>query len=178
MRRRVAQSLLDESEGGDQLLSTGEVAQLLGVSRQHVVDLVKRGDLPSSLVGTHRRIRRVDAQLVAAGDRRTSRDQRRSLLMAHAIAGQVVLDPDRARRIARENLVRMREGAARGGAKVWTSEWEQLVDGPLVDMLTALTSTSPRSRELRQNHPFAGLLSDAERQAVLALTLPVERKQA
>ncbi|MFC9443300.1 helix-turn-helix domain-containing protein, partial [Brevibacterium sp. NPDC056947] len=41
-------------------MSTGEVAKILGVSRQHIVDLCERGDLPFTKVGTHRRIRRAD----------------------------------------------------------------------------------------------------------------------
>ncbi|MDN5771951.1 MAG: helix-turn-helix domain-containing protein, partial [Microlunatus sp.] len=39
-------------------LTTGQVAQILDVSRQHVVDLCDRGDLPSTRGGSHRRIRR------------------------------------------------------------------------------------------------------------------------
>nr|WP_232745965.1 helix-turn-helix domain-containing protein [Ornithinimicrobium sediminis] len=31
----------------DTMVKTGAVAELLGVSRQHVVDLCTRGDLPS-----------------------------------------------------------------------------------------------------------------------------------
>ncbi|WP_147287746.1 helix-turn-helix domain-containing protein, partial [Kytococcus sedentarius] len=39
------------------LLKTGRVAEILGVSRQHVVDLCDRGDLPSIRIGAHRRVR-------------------------------------------------------------------------------------------------------------------------
>ena len=46
-------------------------------------------------------------------------------------------------------------------------EWERLLEGPLTELLTALTSPSPRSRELRQNNPFAGVLSEEERRRVL-----------
>lgn len=44
----------------DDWLSTGDVAEILGVSRQHVVDLCDRGDLPCTRFGSHRRIRRSD----------------------------------------------------------------------------------------------------------------------
>ncbi|MGH3525053.1 MAG: helix-turn-helix domain-containing protein, partial [Mycobacterium sp.] len=37
------------------LLKTGEVAQLLGVSRQHVANLCDRGEIACVYVGTHRR---------------------------------------------------------------------------------------------------------------------------
>ena len=171
MRKSIAVALASDSGKDQDLLSTGEVAQMLGVSRQHVVNLVNRGDLSSSLIGAHRRIRRADAELLADGNRRITRDQTRSMLLAHAIAGEIVKDPQRAREIARHNLERMHASTARGGAAVWLGEWERLLDGPLVDMLSALTSPSPRSRELRQNQPFAGVLSEADRQKVLAVPL-------
>jgi excisionase family DNA binding protein len=165
MRSAMAQRLSED--GGEELLSTGEVASLLGVSRQHVVDLCEAGNLPYSWVGKHRRIRRRDAEHIAAGNHRATRDQVRSLLLAYAIAGRVVADPERSRALARENLRTMRESSARGATQVWIREWERLLDGPLTDLLAALTSPAPRSRELRQNNPFAGVLSDEERRQVL-----------
>jgi excisionase family DNA binding protein len=162
----VAEQLVQDR--GEELLSTGEAASLLGVSRQHVVDLCEAGSLPYSWVGKHRRIRRQDVERIAAGNHRVTRDQVRSLLLAHAIAGRVVLDPDGTRALARQNLRSMREASARGATQVWIHEWERLLDGPLTDLLTALTSSSPRSRELRQNNPFAGVLTDEERQRVLS----------
>lgn len=96
-----------------------------------------------------------------------TRDQVRSLLLAHAIAGRIAEDPEGARALARENLRRMRESSSRGAARVWMREWERLLEGPLTELLTVLTSPSPRSRELRQNSPFAGVLSEEERRRVL-----------
>lgn len=151
----------------DDLLSTGEVAALLGVSRQHVVDLCNAGLLPFTRIGTHRRIRRADAEAAVAGSNRLSRDQVRSLLLAHAITGRIVLDPEGTLSLARRNVRRMRESAARGAALVWLTEWERLLDGPLLALLQTLTSPSPRARELRQNSPFAGVLTDEERALVL-----------
>ncbi len=164
MRRHVAEQL---AQPGEELLSTGEAAELLGVSRQHVVDLCDAGKLPSTWSGKHRRVRRSDVELIASGGRRLSRDQVRSLLLAHAIAGRVVADPDRARELAWANLDRMQASSTRGAARVWIREWRRLLEGPLTDLLAALTSPAPRSRELRQNNPFAGLLTEHERQAVL-----------
>jgi len=165
VRGTVAERLAADT--GEELLSTGEAAARLGVSRQHVVDLCDQGVLPCSWVGKHRRVRQRDVDVVAAGARRMTRDQVRSLLLAHAIAGRIAEDPDSARALARENLRRMRESSSRGAARIWMREWERLLEGPLTELLTALTSPSPRSRELRQNNPFAGVLSEEERRRVL-----------
>lgn len=154
-------------QAATELLTTGEAAKLLNSSRQHVVDLCVRGDLPFSTVGKHRRVRRSDVEAIRTRTQRLTRDQRRSLWLAYAVAAQVVEDPDRALAAARLNLGRMR-AAARGQAKRWLDEWEALLDGPVEELLDNLTSRSPKGRELRQNSPFAGLLTEHERARVLS----------
>lgn len=149
------------------MLTTGEAARLLNSSRQHVVDLCDRGDLPFVTVGTHRRVRRADVESLRDRTLRLTRDQRRSLWMAVAVAGRIVMDPPGARSLALRNLETMRK-SARGQARSWLDEWERLLDGPIEDLVAALTSRSPRGRDLRQNSPFAGVLSEAERDQVLA----------
>jgi excisionase family DNA binding protein len=151
----------------DELLTTGEAAKMLNSSRQHIVDLCEQGLIPFTTVGTHRRVRRADVEAVRTRTERLTRDQRRSLWLAYAIAGRIVEDPDRAIELARGHLGRMR-GVARGEAVRWLGEWERLLDRPIDDLLDRMTSRTLRGRELRQNSPFAGLLSEADRGRVLA----------
>lgn len=165
MRQHITDSRIDEAHR-DEMLTTGEAARLLSSSRQHVVDLCNRGDLPFLTVGTHRRVRRSDVEALAERTVRLTRDQRRSLWLAHAIAGKIVADPDGTKEIAARNLTKMRD-KARGRAVSWLDEWQRLLDGPLLTLLDALTGRSPHARELRQNTPFAGVLSDEERATVL-----------
>ncbi len=151
----------------EELLTTGEAAQLLGTSRQHVVNLCNAGDLPYVTVGRHRRVSRRDVEAVRAGTRRWTRDQLKSLWLSHAVAGRLVEDPQGVLARARNNVARMFADSARGSARVWLETWQQLLDGPVEGVLEALTSRSPISRELRQNSPFAGVLTDEQRQAAL-----------
>jgi excisionase family DNA binding protein len=165
----------DENAALADMLTTGEAARLLNSSRQHVVDLCDRGDLPFVTVGTHRRVRRADVESLRDRTLRLTRDQRRSLWLAYAVAGRIVADPWRVRLIARENLEKMRR-TARGQARSWLDEWERLLDGPVEELLAALTSRSPRERDLRQNSPFAGVLSEEEREGALAAWTEHERE--
>lgn len=150
----------------DELLTTGEAAALLNSSRQHVVDLCDRGELPFTTVGSHRRVRRGDVEAIRTRTDRMTRDQRRSLWLAYAIAGRIVEEPERARTLARRNLLKM-QSTARGQARRWLEDWAHLLDGPVDRLLDSLTSRSPRGRELRQSAPFAGLLRPDERERVL-----------
>jgi excisionase family DNA binding protein len=154
----------------NELLSTGEVARILGSSVQHVVDLCQRGEMPYAMVGTHRRIRRSDAEALSrrsannAGGPMT-RDQLRALWLHRAVAAKVAADPARvlahAKSTANSLLAREPDGAA------WLRQWLALLDrGPEAVMRT-LVSTDPLARELRANSPFAGVLSTSEREAIL-----------
>ena len=164
MRDNLVDEFVDEQS--DDLLTTGEAAKLLNSSRQHVVDLCNRGDLPFVTVGTHRRIRRSDVEAHRNRTVRLTRDQRRSLWLAYAIAGEIVRNPETSLSVAQTNL-RQLSGTARGRAGRWIEEWERLLGGSLYRLLRELTSQSPKGRELRQNSPFAGVLQDSDRRRVL-----------
>jgi hypothetical protein len=75
--------------------------------------------------------------------------------------------PDTYLATARNNLTLLRS-TARGRAVTWVDEWDRLLERPLHELLDALTSTTTKGRELRQNSPFAGVLSEDERSRVLA----------
>lgn len=151
----------------EQLLTTGEAAQLLGSSRQHVVNLCESGDLPFMTVGKHRRVRREDVEEARARTARSNRADQRSRWLNIAVAGELVRDPDAALQRARANLALLKNHHPRGRGAQWLREWEKLLDGPIDDVLDALTSQTPRSRELRANSPFAGVLSSEERERTL-----------
>jgi hypothetical protein len=93
-------------------------------------------------------------------------DQERSLWLAWAIAGCVAAEPERARTLAAKNIAKMCT-IARGSSVARLEEWAGLLHGPLEVALAAYTARDYRGCELRQHNPFAGLLADDDRIAVL-----------
>jgi len=166
-----------ELTSSEDLLTTGEAATVLGVTRQHVVDLCTRGDLAYVTVGTHRRISRAEVEAFAAKSARMTRDQRRSLWLSYAIAGQLVTEPAQTLQAARQNLTHLKARHTRGQAARWLAEWDRLLHGPLETLLQTLTSTSPRARELRQNSPFAGVIHEVTRQQVLSAFIEHDKRR-
>ncbi|WP_410810525.1 helix-turn-helix domain-containing protein [Micromonospora sp. 067-2] len=79
--------------GGD-LRTTGQVAKLLGSSRQQVVNQCERGELAFAKVGKHRRIARDQVETLLQPKQELTRDQLKSLWLHQAVAGNLVTDPD------------------------------------------------------------------------------------
>jgi excisionase family DNA binding protein len=150
-----------------ELLSTGQAAELLGCSRQHVVDLCASGRLPFVSIGVHRRVARADLEATMASRGAETRADRRSRWLNVAVAGALVDDPDRVLGVASTNLARLRRQHPHGQAARWLGEWQRVLDGPVEGVVAALVADTPRSRELRANSPFAGALPDRDRRRVL-----------
>ena len=160
----------DGSMDAGDLIRTGEAAAILGSSRQHVVDLCNRGLLSSERSPTQRRLRRREVETLATRlgtSTGLNRDQRQSLWLHVAVAGHLAVDPTGTLARARTNLERLRGVHPSGMSSHWLEAWEAvLADGPDA-ILQTLTSRAPMAVELRQNSPFAGVLPDNERRAVL-----------
>jgi excisionase family DNA binding protein len=153
------------------LLSTGEVAGLLGVSRQHVVDLCDRGDLIFVRVGSHRRVPTSELDRLLAGVRegKLTRDQERSLWLHRAVLAELVADPEEVLARVRGNLHRLRaQHPDRGMTARWLGHWQEVLDAGVDAVADVLTSQGPAALELRQNSPFAGVNSEEVRSRVLA----------
>ncbi|MFA5775079.1 MAG: helix-turn-helix domain-containing protein [Ilumatobacteraceae bacterium] len=163
---RTATHDIINPDNENRLLTTGEAAKILNSSRQHVVDLCDRGELPFVTIGAHRRVRQSDIDAMRLRTERLTQDQERSQWISYAIAGEIVRNPSDSLERARKNLKLMRQ-SSRGQARIWLDEWEKLVNGPITELLTMLTSRSPMARELRQNSPFSGLLSEEMRHQIL-----------
>lgn len=96
-----------------------------------------------------------------------TRDQRRSLALSLVVASKLVRNPAKVLRIGRRNLARLQRIHTKGQAADWLARWNEVLDSP-AKTLEILTSTSPSAREMRQNSPFAGVLTTREREQALA----------
>jgi excisionase family DNA binding protein len=150
--------------GMSELIRTGEAAKILGTSRQHVVDLSNRGVLRSRRVGVHRRLDRAEVEALVTEPLR--RDARQSLWLHRAVAGRVVTEPATSLAKARKNLQTMR--SANPSSSHWLGDWERILDRGPEEVARMLTAESPEAVELRQNSPFAGVLSDRARRRALS----------
>lgn len=153
---------------------------MLGMSRQHVVDLADRGELPAWHVGRHRRFQRADVLAYRAslqeaanpGNRLATLTltDRRSLGYGLLIAAKLVAQPDIVIAAGRQKLSHLREVHSDGSADYYLDRWEELLAGPTERLLRVLVSTDEDSIALRHTAPFAGLLSADERREVIRAT--------
>jgi len=71
-------------------LATGEVAKLLGTSRQQVVNLCERGNLAFVMVGKHRLVERSAVEALLRPKQKLKRDQLKSLWLHQRVVWKVI----------------------------------------------------------------------------------------
>jgi excisionase family DNA binding protein len=148
------------------MLKTGEVARLLGVSRQHVADLCDRGKIEHVRVGTHRRVPRSEVDRLIG--QQLTREEEKSLRLHQALLTPMLTDPTVVIAHARDNLDRWTGMHRPDGMTVrYFEEWKRVLDHGLDAIVEVMVSPSQKARELRQNSPFAGVLPDETRLRVL-----------
>lgn len=94
----------------------------------------------------------------------------RSLAMHCRIAQKISNDPDLLE-VAMNNLARWR---SKSGFEVpaYLDEWQRILSQPWPAVAAFITSMSDEATRLRSSSPFAGVLTDAERQEVYAAFRP------
>ena len=118
-------------------------------------------------MGTHRRIRQEDVEAFLRPKPRLTRDQRKALWLHRAVAGSLVTNPDEVLDKARANLDRLLGQHRNTMTEVWLRRWQDTIDEGAEAVLEVLTSLDRDAVEMRQNSPFAGVLSEPQRLQVL-----------
>ena len=158
------------------LLTTGQAARLLRSSRAYVAGLCLRGLLPYVKVGNQRRIRRADVEaLIEPG---LTREQLKTLWLHRAVAGKIVQNPAPLLAAAEINMRRLRRRHPDGPEAQWLDRWEVVLEDGIETVLGVLTSSGEYAAKLRGTSPFAGILSETERRAVLAAFAESRRDHA
>lgn len=125
------------------------------------------GDLPSTWLGKHRRIPQSDLEELTA-PRSLTLEQRRQLWMHQAMLTHLLTQPEEVMDLARKNIERWESMHRTDGKTVeYLHAWVKVLDEGLGATVEMITSTRPRACELRQNSPFAGVLSQEERREAL-----------
>lgn len=117
-------------------------------------------------VGLH-----VDLRVSPAGRgaRQRARRERRSLALAAATTAAVERDFPTARRLAERNLDRADAQVGDNAASRWIEEWRHVLDHGAAAVRRTLLDPSDHGHDMRQMAPFAGLLTEGERAAALAV---------
>lgn len=89
----------------------------------------------------------------------------RSLWLNQVVAGRIVQNPERAMALARRNLDALEAQTSMGNP--WVRRWRVVLARGPAATVAVLVSRHPEAVELRQNTPFAGLISPTERAMAL-----------
>jgi transcriptional regulator with XRE-family HTH domain len=144
-------------------LTQAELADAAGTSQPTIAAYESGRKSPT--LRTLRRLAEVAGFEATIGFHRPmTREERRSLHLHRAIARRLEGSPEEVLARARATLSLMR-GNHPGAEKLFR-EWEVILDRPVSELSPALTDPSPRSRDLRQVTPFAGVLTTMERTEV------------
>jgi hypothetical protein len=97
------------------------------------------------------------------------REKQQSLWLNRLIVGELARDPDRVLAIARDNITRWRDiHTGRPSILAALDRWSEILDDGVESMVATLTGQSEEAEDLRQNSPFAGVLSREQREQALA----------
>jgi excisionase family DNA binding protein len=146
------------------MLTTGEAATQLGVSRQQVVNLCERGTLTFVRVGAHRRIADDEIERFL-GSRQPDPSHLLLLWLSRATAAHVAADPAGSFTEARRRLA-WQTAREPHGARLIRAWRKRMKEGPEAVMRT-LTGTDHESVTLQSISPFRFLLGEAERDRIV-----------
>lgn len=144
-----------------------DLAENLGVAASTVTRMEQSERDGRIQLGTLRRALNVmgrSPRIEVINDRR---EERVAMELHRELARKLRRDPKRVLAVAPKNLDRLRARLTSPISKTWVNRWDQLIDGPVDVLITGMLADTPEGRELRQNSPFTGALTQDERLAAI-----------
>lgn len=144
-----------------------ELAENMGVAPSTVTRMEQSERDGRIQLGTLRRALSVmgrSPRVEVVNDRR---EERVAMELHRELAGKLRDDPQRVLEVAPKNLGRLRTRLTSPISRTWVNRWSELIDSPVDRLITGMLADTPEGRELRQNSPFAGALTQDERLAAI-----------
>lgn len=96
------------------------------------------------------------------------REKQRSLWLNRLVVGELTRDPVRVIAVARDNVARWRTvHAERSPILAALDRWSEILDQGVEAVVATLTGLNEEAEDLRQNAPFAGVLTPEQREQAL-----------
>lgn len=97
-----------------------------------------------------------------------TREDLRSLRLHQAVRDELLIDHDRVISIARANIAAwLPKHRPDGMSARYLRQWQRILDSPTNLIARQLVETDEMACSLRQNSPFAGVLTEQRRQEIL-----------
>jgi predicted transcriptional regulator len=144
-------------------LTQGQLAELAATSRERI-NSYEREQVSPQADTLERVLGVMQSELTAIPS--LTFEERRSLAISTAVAGKLREHPNAVMAKARSNIEKMRSIGA--SEQRWVDVWEAVLALGASHVEALLTSTDQFARDLRQSSPFAGVLTDYERQRAVS----------
>ena len=155
-------------------LTLRELADRLGVSAAAVSQMEKSEADETIKLATLRRAHEAlgsgltVAVFLPAVSGLERREERVAWELHRVIAAKLVEDSEPILARVAENIARIRVNVRGDLPNQWLDEWARLTATSLAETVRVLLDTSQYGIEMRQNGPFLGVLTQAEREAAIA----------
>lgn len=144
-----------------------ELAENLGVAPSTVTRMEQSERDGRIQLGTLQRALNVMGRSPKIDVVNNRREERVSMELHRELARKLRRDPQRVLEVVPKNLDRLRTRLTSPIGKEWVNRWSELIDGPVDMLIAGMLADTPGARELRQNSPFAGALTQDERLAAI-----------
>ena len=144
-----------------------DLAENLGVAPSTVTRMEQSERDDRIQLGTPKRAPAVMGRRPRVEVVNTRREERVTMELHRALANGLRTDPQAVLDVVPANLVRLRARLRSPIGQKWVDRWTELVDGPVDLLILGMLADTPEGRELRQNSPFAGALTQGERVAAI-----------